>query len=59
MLLWFVHLQLISLATQVLMLSYGRQFIENGQMTTGSLVSFILYQSALGLGIRVQNSLHG
>lgn len=39
---------------QVLMLYYGRRFIEEGQMTTGSLVSFILYQSDLGLGIRVQ-----
>lgn len=44
---------------QVLMLYYGRQFIKKGQMTTGSLVSFVLYQSDLGLGIRVQNNLHG
>uniref|UniRef100_H3BW29 Transporter associated with antigen processing, subunit type a n=1 Tax=Tetraodon nigroviridis TaxID=99883 RepID=H3BW29_TETNG len=41
----------IGLAMQVLMLYYGRQFIQDGQMTTGSLVSFILYQSQLGLGI--------
>lgn len=40
---------------QVLMLYYGRQFIQSGQMTTGSLVSFILYQSELGLNIRVKN----
>lgn len=38
---------------QVLMLYYGRRFINSGHMTTGSLVSFILYQSDLGLGIRV------
>lgn len=42
---------------QVLMLYYGRQFIKSGDMTTGSLVSFILYQSDLGLGIRVQKEL--
>lgn len=42
---------------QVLMLNYGRRFIEKGQMTTGSLVSFILYQSQLGLGIMVETSL--
>lgn len=38
---------------QVLMLYYGRLFIQNGQMTTGNLVSFILYQSELGYCIRV------
>lgn len=53
---WFLHLQLIGLGMQVLMLYYGRRFIEKGQMTTGSLVSFILYQSDLGLGIMVQNN---
>lgn len=51
----FLRLQLIALAMQVLMLYYGRQFIQDGQMTTGSLVSFVLYQSQLGLGIRVRN----
>lgn len=47
----------MALGTRVLMLYYGRRFIEEGHMTTGSLVSFILYQSELGLGIMVQNNL--
>lgn len=34
---------------------YGRLFIRSGQMTTGNLVSFILYQSDLGDNIRVDN----
>lgn len=43
---------------QVLMLYYGRIFIQRGEMTTGNLVSFILYQSDLGNNIRVpQNPL--
>lgn len=37
----------------VLMLYYGRRFMKSGHMTMGSLVSFILYQSNLGLSIRV------
>nr|CAC13121.1 transport associated protein [Takifugu rubripes] len=44
--------QRVGLGMQVLMLYYGRRFINSGHMTTGSLVSFILYQSHLGLGIR-------
>lgn len=44
--------RLTGLSMQVLMLYYGRLFIQNGQMTTGSLVSFILYQSELGDCIR-------
>lgn len=46
-------LQLTGLAMQVFMLYYGRLFIQRGQMTTGNLVSFILYQSDLGDNIRV------
>lgn len=52
----FLYLQLMDVGMYVLMLYYGRRFIEEGQMTTGSLVSFILYQSNLGLGIRVQTN---
>nr|XP_057902657.1 antigen peptide transporter 2a isoform X2 [Doryrhamphus excisus] len=44
--------RLIALATQVLMLWYGRLFIQRGQISTGDLVSFILYQSDLGGNIR-------
>ncbi|XP_054619243.1 antigen peptide transporter 2-like isoform X1 [Dunckerocampus dactyliophorus] len=44
--------RLTELATQVLMLWYGRLFIQRGQMSTGDLVSFILYQSDLGDNIR-------
>lgn len=40
---------------QVIMLYYGRIFIQSGQMTTGNLVSFIMYQSDLGDNIRVLN----
>lgn len=44
--------RLTGLVMQVLMLYYGRLFIENGEMTTGNLLSFILYQSDLGNNIR-------
>ncbi|KAI4817404.1 hypothetical protein KUCAC02_010805 [Chaenocephalus aceratus] len=44
--------RLTGLVMQVLMLYYGRLFIRSGQMTTGNLVSFILYQSELGDDIR-------
>lgn len=37
---------------KVAMLYYGRLFIQYGQMSTGNLVSFILYQSDLGDNIR-------
>lgn len=43
---------------QVLTLYYGRLFIQRGQMTTGNLVSFILYQSDLGDNIRVYSIMH-
>ena len=49
----YVYLQLTALGMQVFMLYYGRLFIQRGQMTTGNLVSFILYQSDLGKNIRV------
>uniref|UniRef100_A0A3Q3IZX4 Transporter associated with antigen processing, subunit type a n=2 Tax=Monopterus albus TaxID=43700 RepID=A0A3Q3IZX4_MONAL len=44
--------RLTGLGMQVIMLYYGRLFIQRGQMTTGNLVSFILYQSDLGDNIR-------
>ncbi|KAF3707108.1 Antigen peptide transporter 2 [Channa argus] len=44
--------RLTGLCMQVVMLYYGRLFIQRGQMTTGNLVSFILYQSDLGDSIR-------
>ncbi|XP_036371981.1 antigen peptide transporter 2a [Megalops cyprinoides] len=40
--------RLMSLGMQALMLYYGRQLIKGGQMSTGNLVSFILYQGDLG-----------
>uniref|UniRef100_A0A8C4ST10 ATP-binding cassette sub-family B member 9-like n=1 Tax=Erpetoichthys calabaricus TaxID=27687 RepID=A0A8C4ST10_ERPCA len=40
--------QLVRLVFQVIMLYYGRHLIQSEQMTTGNLVSFILYQSDLG-----------
>ncbi|XP_076865655.1 antigen peptide transporter 2a [Brachyhypopomus gauderio] len=44
--------RLIELGVNVAMLHYGRLFIQYGQMSTGNLVSFILYQSDLGNSIR-------
>uniref|UniRef100_A0A8C7RMU9 Transporter associated with antigen processing, subunit type a n=1 Tax=Oncorhynchus mykiss TaxID=8022 RepID=A0A8C7RMU9_ONCMY len=44
--------RLTALVMQVAMLYYGRLFIQRGQMSTGNLVSFILYQSNLGTNIR-------
>uniref|UniRef100_A0AAY5ENH6 Transporter associated with antigen processing, subunit type a n=1 Tax=Electrophorus electricus TaxID=8005 RepID=A0AAY5ENH6_ELEEL len=44
--------RLIELGVNVAMLHYGRLFIQYGQMSTGNLVSFILYQSNLGNNIR-------
>uniref|UniRef100_A0A8C4RW17 Transporter associated with antigen processing, subunit type a n=1 Tax=Erpetoichthys calabaricus TaxID=27687 RepID=A0A8C4RW17_ERPCA len=44
--------RLVTLAFQVIMLYYGQHLIHSGQMTTGNLVSFVLYQSDLGSYIR-------
>lgn len=51
--------RLTGLGMQVLMLYYGRLFIRSGQMTTGNLVSFILYQSNLGDNIRTLTYIFG
>uniref|UniRef100_A0A3B4G2M6 Antigen peptide transporter 2-like n=1 Tax=Pundamilia nyererei TaxID=303518 RepID=A0A3B4G2M6_9CICH len=51
--------RLTGLAMQVLVLYYGRLFIQRGQMTTGNLVSFILYQSDLGISIRTLTYIFG
>ncbi|XP_044027715.1 antigen peptide transporter 2a [Siniperca chuatsi] len=51
--------RLTGLGMQVLMLYYGRLFIRSGQMTTGNLVSFILYQSDLGDNIRTLTYIFG
>ncbi|XP_076005926.1 antigen peptide transporter 2a [Genypterus blacodes] len=44
--------RLTGFGMQVAVLYYGRLFIQRGQMTTGNLVSLILYQSNLGDNIR-------
>ncbi|KAK6291030.1 hypothetical protein J4Q44_G00385630 [Coregonus suidteri] len=44
--------RLTALVMQVVMLYYGRLFIQRGQMSTGNLVSFILYQSDMADNIR-------
>nr|XP_046182242.1 antigen peptide transporter 2-like [Oncorhynchus gorbuscha] len=44
--------RLTAVVMQVAMLYYGRLFIQRGQMSTGNLVSFILYQSDLADNIR-------
>ncbi|XP_051526500.1 antigen peptide transporter 2-like [Myxocyprinus asiaticus] len=44
--------RMTELGMKVAMLYYGRLFIQYGQMSTGNLVSFILYQSDLGDNIR-------
>nr|XP_015829499.2 antigen peptide transporter 2a isoform X2 [Nothobranchius furzeri] len=51
--------RLTGLGMQVLILYYGRLFIQKGQMTTGSLVSFIIYQSDLGGNIRTLTYIFG
>lgn len=51
-----MSIQLTGLAMQVFVLYYGRLFIQKGQMTTGNLVSFILYHSDLGDNIRVSHN---
>ncbi|KAI3358843.1 hypothetical protein L3Q82_015241, partial [Scortum barcoo] len=52
--------RLTGLAMQVFMLYYVRRlFIRSGQMTTGNLVSFILYQSDLGDNIRTLTYIFG
>ncbi|XP_077446442.1 antigen peptide transporter 2a [Stigmatopora argus] len=45
--------RLTGVAVNVLMLWYGRHFIQKNQMTVGQLVSFILYQSQMGQNIRM------
>ncbi|MCJ8748012.1 hypothetical protein PDJAM_G00159940 [Pangasius djambal] len=44
--------RLTELGVQVAMLYYGRLFVTYGQMTTGNLVSFVLYQTNLAQNIR-------
>ncbi|XP_058864997.1 antigen peptide transporter 2-like [Acipenser ruthenus] len=44
--------RLIGLAMQVLMLYYGRHLIRAGEMSTGNLVAFILYQMNLSSNIK-------
>uniref|UniRef100_A0A3Q1FL28 Transporter associated with antigen processing, subunit type a n=1 Tax=Acanthochromis polyacanthus TaxID=80966 RepID=A0A3Q1FL28_9TELE len=51
--------RLTGLGMQVIMLYYGKLFIQRGQMTTGNLVSFILYQSDLGDNIRTLTYVFG
>uniref|UniRef100_A0A3Q2DUA2 Transporter associated with antigen processing, subunit type a n=1 Tax=Cyprinodon variegatus TaxID=28743 RepID=A0A3Q2DUA2_CYPVA len=51
--------RLTGLGMQVLILYYGRLFIQMGQMTTGNLVSFIIYQSDLGTNIRTLTYIFG
>ncbi|XP_071356556.1 antigen peptide transporter 2a [Trachinotus anak] len=51
--------RLTGLGMQVFMLYYGRLFIKSGQMTTGNLVSFLLYQSNVGDNIRTLTYIFG
>ncbi|XP_054462085.1 antigen peptide transporter 2a [Anoplopoma fimbria] len=51
--------RITGLGMQVIMLYYGRLFIQSGQMTTGNLLSFILYQSDLGDNIRTLTYIFG
>ncbi|KAM4725933.1 antigen peptide transporter 2a [Anableps anableps] len=51
--------RLTGLGMQVFILYYGRLFIQMGQMTTGNLVSFIIYQSDLGDNIRTLTYIFG
>ncbi|XP_041867628.1 antigen peptide transporter 2a [Melanotaenia boesemani] len=56
---YLLAMRLTGLAMQVFILYYGRLFIQKGQMTTGNLVSFILYQSNLGDNIRTLTYIFG
>lgn len=51
--------RLTGLGMQVLMLYYCRTFIRSGQLTTGNLVTFVLYQSDLGDNIRTLTYIFG
>ncbi|MEQ2311278.1 hypothetical protein AMECASPLE_018194, partial [Ameca splendens] len=51
--------RLTGLGVQVFILYYGRLFIKMGQMTTGNLVSFIIYQLDLGDNIRMLTYIFG
>uniref|UniRef100_A0A8C5GAU4 Antigen peptide transporter 2-like n=1 Tax=Gouania willdenowi TaxID=441366 RepID=A0A8C5GAU4_GOUWI len=51
--------RLTGLSMQVLMMFYSRTLIQTGQMTTGNLVSFILYHSDLGDNIRTLTYIFG
>ncbi|MBN3305266.1 MDR1B protein, partial [Amia calva] len=44
--------RMVSMGVKVMMLFYGRQLIQAGHMTTGHLVSFILYQKDMATHIR-------
>ncbi|MBN3271282.1 TAP2 protein, partial [Polyodon spathula] len=48
----YLLLRRVGLAMQVLMLYYGRHLIRAGEMSTGNLVAFILYQMNLGRNIQ-------
>ncbi|XP_054911196.1 antigen peptide transporter 2a [Poeciliopsis prolifica] len=56
---YLLALRLTGLAMRVFILYYGRLFIQMGQMTTGNLVSFIIYQSDLGDNIRTLTYIFG
>ncbi|XP_056275479.1 antigen peptide transporter 2a [Pseudoliparis swirei] len=51
--------RLTGLAMKVIMLYYSRLLIQSGQMTTGNLVSFLLYQSDLGDNFRTLTFIFG
>ncbi|TNN27781.1 Antigen peptide transporter 2 [Liparis tanakae] len=51
--------RLTGLAMKVIMLYYSRLLIQSGQMTTGNLVSFLLYQSDLGKNFRTLTFIFG
>ncbi|KAJ8335313.1 hypothetical protein SKAU_G00409520 [Synaphobranchus kaupii] len=51
--------RVVSLGIQFLMLYYGRQLIKGGEMSTGNLVSFILYQEDMGSYVRTLVYIYG
>ncbi|KAG9334134.1 hypothetical protein JZ751_009104, partial [Albula glossodonta] len=53
-----VHLllrRMVTVGVKVLMLYYGRRLIGSGQLTSGGLLSFVLYQKDMGTNVKASN----
>ncbi|KAI1886599.1 hypothetical protein AGOR_G00197470 [Albula goreensis] len=53
-----IHLllrRMVTVGVKVLMLYYGRRLIGSGQLTSGGLLSFVLYQKDMGTNVKCGN----